>query len=102
MILRPPRSTRTDTLFPYTTLFRSLVNLDQPGRSARRTGNHPFALHHVFDKLRDAALVYLLAANAGEIIAVEPIRHSRIGDDLVPAIAVDRCVAHCHLAHSLA
>src|SRR3546814_3893635 len=24
MILRPPRSTRTDTLFPYTTLFRSI------------------------------------------------------------------------------
>src|SRR3546814_14800821 len=24
MILRPPRSTRTDTLFPYTTLFRSV------------------------------------------------------------------------------
>src|SRR3546814_18486000 len=30
MIRRPPRSTRIDTLFPYTTLFRS-------GRSARRT-----------------------------------------------------------------
>src|SRR3546814_4755988 len=27
MIRRPPRSTRTDTLFPYTTLFRSLENL---------------------------------------------------------------------------
>src|SRR3546814_12032127 len=26
MIRRPPRSTRTDTLFPYTTLFRSMVN----------------------------------------------------------------------------
>src|SRR3546814_1664732 len=26
MIRRPPRSTRTDTLFPYTTLFRSLFN----------------------------------------------------------------------------
>src|SRR3546814_19068274 len=26
MILRPPRSTRTDTLFPYTTLFRSYRN----------------------------------------------------------------------------
>src|SRR3546814_12592502 len=26
MILRPPRSTRTDTLFPYTTLFRSHVD----------------------------------------------------------------------------
>src|SRR3546814_17262712 len=25
MILRPPRSTRTDTLFPYTTLFRSVT-----------------------------------------------------------------------------
>src|SRR3546814_6086937 len=28
MIRRPPRSTRTDTLFPYTTLFRSLDHLD--------------------------------------------------------------------------
>src|SRR3546814_12750858 len=26
MIRRPPRSTRTDTLFPYTTLFRSVQN----------------------------------------------------------------------------
>src|SRR3546814_19686669 len=29
MIRRPPRSTRTDTLFPYTTLFRSLALLPQ-------------------------------------------------------------------------
>src|SRR6056297_2265703 len=36
MIRRPPRSTRTDTLFPYTTLFRSLRSGDRlPGaRSA--------------------------------------------------------------------
>src|SRR3546814_11610713 len=27
MIRRPPRSTRTDTLFPYTTLFRSIQNI---------------------------------------------------------------------------
>src|SRR3546814_4295759 len=26
MIRRPPRSTRTDTLFPYTTLFRSILS----------------------------------------------------------------------------
>src|SRR3546814_11235787 len=34
MIRRPPRSTRTDTLFPYTTLFRSAGqgDLDQPDR----------------------------------------------------------------------
>src|SRR3546814_1066128 len=30
MIRRPPRSTRTDTLFPYTTLFRSHLE-DAPG-----------------------------------------------------------------------
>src|SRR3546814_16836547 len=30
MIRRPPRSTRTDTLFPYTTLFRSTDAGDQP------------------------------------------------------------------------
>src|SRR3546814_8950422 len=29
MIRRPPRSTRTDTLFPYTTLFRSVRQLPQ-------------------------------------------------------------------------
>src|SRR3546814_10277924 len=29
MIRRPPRSTRTDTLFPYTTLFRSKIRGDQ-------------------------------------------------------------------------
>src|SRR3546814_12595795 len=28
MIRRPPRSTRTDTRFPYTTLFRSLKNME--------------------------------------------------------------------------
>src|SRR3546814_4932207 len=30
MIRRPPRSTRTDTLFPYTTLFRSIVTEQWP------------------------------------------------------------------------
>src|SRR3546814_2880252 len=30
MIRRPPRSTRTDTLFPYTTLFRSRGDRDDP------------------------------------------------------------------------
>src|SRR3546814_16376941 len=50
MIRRPPRSTRTDTLFPYTTLFRSVVAkpprgetlhpgaLRRPRSAARRAG----------------------------------------------------------------
>src|SRR3546814_4141630 len=33
MIRRPPRSTRTDTLFPYTTLFRSPDRPDQVDRA---------------------------------------------------------------------
>src|SRR3546814_8910977 len=32
MIRRPPRSTRTDTLFPYTTLFRSPLPTGNPSR----------------------------------------------------------------------
>src|SRR3546814_10598073 len=36
MIRRPPRSTRTDTLFPYTTLFRSLPRSSFQGARARR------------------------------------------------------------------
>src|SRR3546814_2981744 len=41
MNLRPPRSTRTDTLFPYTTLFRSHEGAQVPHRPAGRgrTGN---------------------------------------------------------------
>src|SRR3546814_212876 len=61
MIRRPPRSTRTDTLFPYTTLFRSRLRphlrrrafghapagrrpegeLRSPGRPARPQGGEP-------------------------------------------------------------
>src|SRR3546814_14724386 len=40
MIRRPPRSTRTDTLFPYTTLFRSRPT---PGRVTRGTVNNLFS-----------------------------------------------------------
>src|SRR3546814_15494600 len=39
MIRRPPRSTRTDTLFPYTTLFRS-AELGKIGASPALDGTH--------------------------------------------------------------
>src|SRR3546814_2442965 len=42
MIRRPPRSTRTDTLFPYTTLFRSPV----PARPDRDTPDRAAHLRH--------------------------------------------------------
>src|SRR3546814_8905594 len=54
MIRRQPRSTRTDTLFPYTTLFRSLrigqhrSRRDQPAfdQSAERDARRSFRSHH--------------------------------------------------------
>src|SRR3546814_7021538 len=52
MIRRPPRSTRTDTLFPYTTLFRSLSNLP-------RDADAPEKLYYLVkvDKARFARVV---------------------------------------------
>src|SRR3546814_2863489 len=49
MIRRPPRSTRTDTLFPYTTLFRSSRDRDArdhggPARGDGRPGRRAAAL----------------------------------------------------------
>src|SRR3546814_17375384 len=46
MIRRPPRSTRTDTLFPYTTLFRSTIASGDSGFLAQ-AGDHRLAQHIV-------------------------------------------------------
>src|SRR3546814_6624274 len=46
MIRRPPRSTRTDTLFPYTTLFRSdqyVVAVDDDGDIVHAEDRHALA-----------------------------------------------------------
>src|SRR3546814_20324567 len=53
MIRRPPRSTRTDTLFPYTTLFRS-TRAGLKGEALftlrdRGPGIDPDHLGHIFD-----------------------------------------------------
>src|SRR3546814_16530888 len=43
MIRRPPRSTRTDTLFPYTTLFRSTWSIEammQDGKALQAGTSH--------------------------------------------------------------
>src|SRR3546814_5909345 len=51
MIRRPPRSTRTDTLFPYTTLFRSLGGRDHQPDRAFHHGDH--RRHGGLDRDRD-------------------------------------------------
>src|SRR3546814_12694439 len=60
MIRRPPRSTRTDTLFPYTTLFRSLALRE--GDRIRWTAN---------DKARglfNSALARVATVESGAIV----------------------------------
>src|SRR3546814_14205403 len=56
MIRRPPRSTRTDTLFPYTTLFRSFV----VAAAAHLTGGRPAMSRRA--EIRLASLSLLAAA----------------------------------------
>src|SRR3546814_3921595 len=51
MIRRPPRSTRTDTLFPYTTLFRSHL-LRAAGHRTALAGNIGLPLLEVVDPPR--------------------------------------------------
>src|SRR3546814_13356562 len=66
MIRRPPRSTRTDTLFPYTTLFRSQVSAlaslaKHPGISqvvlAEKLEVHPVTVTQLIDRLQRAGWV---------------------------------------------
>src|SRR3546814_20467833 len=61
MIRRPPRSTRTDTLFPYTTLFRSR----QTGVIPEEVSNPDFELPEFVDEVLIAAdqNAYFLAYN---------------------------------------
>src|SRR3546814_20422669 len=63
MIRRPPRSTRTDTLLPYTTLFRSV---------AQDGGEVP---HHADHRL--AAGIAVLAQQRGAAVAAVAARRCR-------------------------
>src|SRR3546814_13993949 len=65
---RPPRSTRTDTLFPYTTLFRSVVALVQADRGFVEHVHHA---HKAGADLRGQADALRLAAGQGVRLAFE-------------------------------
>src|SRR3546814_19170925 len=67
MIRRPPRSTRTDTLFPYTTLFRSgdyadLVRPNIPEIGLFSSMQIPFAEYRKFIGWRNSVDTFWLAA----------------------------------------
>src|SRR3546814_15874816 len=96
MIRRPPRSTRTDTLVPYTTLFRSLadeadgavadLHLDAVvGHLMHRAGHH-VALLQLLGAAGEGILAELLDAEADALLVdvdVERSEERRVGKECV-------------------
>src|SRR3546814_10512701 len=89
MIRLPPRSTRTDTLFPYTTLFRS-------GR-----GQAIALFHEGVEQPRDAFAVQALVAHRPAhdlahalhlVEAREVHQHRKAGEELKP---LGKAAEHC-------
>src|SRR3546814_18316994 len=99
MIRRPPRSTRTDTLFPYTTLFRSdeqagqeIMGLAQPGvdqpcrgKSDDRLGQARIErlLMEELIKMNDELKVH---QPAGQKLHVQPARRFLVGGHFAPPL----------------
>src|SRR3546814_5268463 len=111
MIRLPPRSTRTDTLFPSTTLFRSIVaaGLDHHHRlAARRSARRRQELArvaHVFDVQQDRAGVAVdgeMVEQVGEV-DVERVadRNHRREPDVARARPLQRSEEHTSELQSL-
>src|SRR3546814_2333676 len=66
MIRRPPRSTRTDTLFPYTTLFRSL-RLDRVGQEGLHRPDLGGRIHAQLARQRDRQARYRSEEHTSEL-----------------------------------
>src|SRR3546814_14183029 len=103
MIRRPPRSTRTETLFPYTTLFRS------SGRAhGKRMNAEP--LHEALRLQRDAAelgfdwrqldeLWDKLAEEIAELQQATGEGPARIEDELGDVLFIDRKSTRLNSSH---
>src|SRR3546814_12957677 len=87
MIRRPPRSTRTDTLFPYTTLFRS-----QRGHIRRRA--RPKALFYFFEGYTVVQALHQSSIKSLPLLARGKVRDMyAVGDDKLLIVASDRLSA---------
>src|SRR3546814_20452476 len=94
MVRRPPRSTRTDTLFPYTTLFRSVVDqhIDMAAEPVQRLRPKRFGRARMGEVGGDAA--FLAAAGMAHDIVRGKRRRDGFAD--APAGAGDEAVELCH------
>src|SRR3546814_1832652 len=80
MIRRPPRSTRTDTLFPYTTLFRSSLAQQVP------SDDHPHHLIGAFEDRMDAQVAPETLDRIVAQIAIAAEQLQRVVDDLAAIV----------------
>src|SRR3546814_10258270 len=77
MIRRPPRSTRTDTLFPYTVLFRSAYR--SPGRSYAQNLGRTLAV-----RLWPVRISLRSCQRAAALHGSEPVLQSLVEEDDFP------------------
>src|SRR3546814_17080976 len=94
MIRRPPRSTRTDTLFPYTTLFRSR---SCALRSRQQREQLLDGRVHCIGARRDMIEVDI---GGGAARVAEPTLHLLQRVDQVQPVALHRPRRPCRLAHA--
>src|SRR3546814_12744415 len=94
MIRRPPRSTRTDTLFPYTTLFRSLYKDDASRRVSEPSAGPLFASENEADDLASGTIYVLRSNSENPIVAANREVLHKIG---VTGGAVARRLANAKL-----
>src|SRR3546814_9083941 len=91
MIRRPPRSTRTDTLFPYTTLFRSYLaagdvfqaNLSRGWCARFDDALDPARLHERLREANPAPFSGLFAGDGWAVVSASPERLVSVRGDVV-------------------
>src|SRR3546814_7267254 len=106
MIRRPPRSTRTDTLFPYTTLFRSLAANKTETFRPIRIGDMTKTIYGMGREIESKGLLFLChplckrLMNTSRNLDVELLHFVEAEQTTQPAVAC-LCSAGSTGAHDL-
>src|SRR3546814_19261924 len=96
MIRRPPRSTRTDTLFPYTTLFRSQIGMVQsnsgppspaspPSRTPRRALSPPRESPFLYRSEEHTSELQSLMRISYAVFCLKKKKKNTINNKLIPS-----------------
>src|SRR3546814_19462616 len=109
MTPRPPRSTRTDTLFPYTTLFRSAADPTMETAPASLdaesapTDASPSVPDHNYDEKRGWTYYYVAAVSdedrkkgraAGSVVAYQYLGKNEEGQHVLASMNTNGTVSH--------